>query len=211
MSDKDKKRSGGIIVRLIKLVALLLLVGVLYGAYLASQAQNLDDVGGYGEENLVAGRNLYGEIREGVRAGEVIRISERDLNAYVQENIELKQSGTLAEKVSARDIWVRLEKEVMEVIIEREVWGYPHTLSAKFRFPDIAMGDGRTKPAMEWDSVSVGQLRLPQGYGLLMVDGFEKLAEALEAELEPAFREMGKISVEKGMLVLDPRPQRVME
>lgn len=208
MSQDPPKPRRSPLAKLLRLLVILLLGGVLYCVYLATQADDLTDIGGYGEDTAPR-KNLYGEIKESIRTGRAIRISERDLNAYLQDNIQLEQLGSYADKVSAKDIWVRLEKDRLEVIVQREVWGYPQTMGANFAFPEKVLADGRKKPALAWESVSLGRLTLPQGYGLLVKEAFVKLAAALEAELTPAFQNMGKIKVEDGALLLDPSPQRV--
>jgi hypothetical protein len=51
-----------------------------------------------------------------------------------------------------------------------------------------------------------GRLVVPQGFLLLVLPSFGKLADLYQAELEQGFEEMSRISIADGKLVLDPRP-----
>ena len=50
-----------------------------------------------------------------------------------------------------------------------------------------------------------GKLVVPQGFLILVLPSFEKLAPVYRLELEQAFEEMSRITISKGKLVLDPR------
>jgi hypothetical protein len=52
-----------------------------------------------------------------------------------------------------------------------------------------------------------GQLVIPQGFLLLVLPAYEKLATAYRKELELGFEEMSRITMSDGKLVLDPRPE----
>jgi hypothetical protein len=50
-----------------------------------------------------------------------------------------------------------------------------------------------------------GKLVVPQGFLLLVMPAYEKLAAAFPEEIGLAFREMARITIENDRLVLDPR------
>jgi hypothetical protein len=50
-----------------------------------------------------------------------------------------------------------------------------------------------------------GKLVVPQGFLLLVMPAYEKLAAAFPEEIELAFRDMARITIENDRLVLDPR------
>jgi hypothetical protein len=50
-----------------------------------------------------------------------------------------------------------------------------------------------------------GNLVVPQGFLILVMPAYEKLAALFSEEIDLAFREMSRIKIEKNQLVLDPR------
>jgi len=50
-----------------------------------------------------------------------------------------------------------------------------------------------------------GQLVVPQGFLLLVMPSYQKLAELFSSEIHLGFEEMARIRIEKNRLVLDPR------
>jgi hypothetical protein len=50
-----------------------------------------------------------------------------------------------------------------------------------------------------------GQVVVPQGFLLLVTPAYKKLAAVFSEEIDLAFREMARIRIEDGSLVLDPR------
>jgi hypothetical protein len=50
-----------------------------------------------------------------------------------------------------------------------------------------------------------GKLVVPQGFLLLVMPAYEKLASQFSSEIDLGLREMSKIQIKKGYITLDPR------
>ena len=106
--------------------------------------------------------------------------------------------------------------------MERTVMGQPLTLSMYVRVEQTLSVKGTTQTTVLRDGGPFlpeiprlgklvkggrfGRLVVPQGFLLLVLPAYEKLANAYRRELELGFEEMSRITLGDGKLVLDPRP-----
>ena len=146
-----------------------------------------------------------------------VTLTEGEINDYLRGVVVAKQGGMLAEKVSLEGVWVRLEAGRAELVLERKVWGRPFTVSMYLQVEQTEGQDGlRTEvkrhggPFHEFVPFPVvggrfGRLPVPQGFLLLTMPSFQKLAEQFPEEIRLGFEEMARIRIEEGKLTLDPR------
>ena len=104
--------------------------------YLSFDPQPLDDIEGYrgkpGPPPLT-GRNLATVLENAAKNNHGVRITEKEINEYLLRTLKFEQGGVFKGRVTARGVWVRLEKDVAEIIIEREIMGKSHTISMFLR------------------------------------------------------------------------------
>jgi hypothetical protein len=202
-----------------KLSSLLLFVVICaFGTalYFLSQAQDLSDLKRV-DPAAPVGRNLKVVLRNAIDRGYPVTLSEAELNAWLARTLVARQGGIFKEKVTLERVWVRLEKEVAEVVMERRMWGMPFTVSMYLEVERMEGTDGvgteirmHGRPFHE-DFPNpprggrFGQLVVPQGFLLLVTPAYKKLAAVFSEEIDLAFREMARIRIEDGSLVLDPR------
>ena len=213
-----------------KLASLITFAGVLglgVAVFYITQPQDLSDLKGTSPASATARtRDLNQVIKNAVHQNFPLNLTEEEINLYLKQSLVAKQGGALEKFVTLDSVRVRLEKDRAEVIIVRSVMGRPMTISMFFRVEqtvevnDTAMThiirDGGTFFPFIPDSPLAqrvakggrfGQLVVPAGFlKVLALPSFEKLAEVYQEELDNAFRQMARIRIEDGKLVLDPRP-----
>ena len=216
---KTPKSGGGCLSKLLFLI-LLVAAGALGSAiFFVIQPQDLTDLGGYGPAVAKPGteREMKLVLKNAITRGYPVTLSETEINQWLARTLVSKQGGFLEGKVTLDHVWVRLEDGRAEVVMERHFLGAPFTVSMYLQvarmegpkgtnteiqlhggpyhenFPDPPRG-GR-----------FGRLVVPQGFLLLVMPAYEKLAAVFPEEIELAFREMARIRIENDRLVLDPR------
>lgn len=224
--EKPAKASGGCLGRLVVLVVFLGLAGLGAAAFFVAQPQDLDDLEGRGPAAIgKAGRNLRAVLRNSLKDGYELSLSEEEINLHLRNTLEARQGGLLAKFVSLDEVAVRLEADRAEIIQVRSVMGRPLTLSMFVRVvqTELPTGTVRTEiipnggPYHEKVNRPMiggryGRLPVPEGFLLLVLPSFEKLAAVYrDAESSSPVREvdfieeMLRIRIEDGRLVLDPR------
>jgi len=160
----------------------LLFCGLVFALFLATQAEDTSDIRGLGSDGQSA-RNLKAALAIGLSGTGTTTITEAEINRYVAVTSKLEQGGALAEKAKIEDAAVRLRDGSVEVVIRRELFGRPHTVSTRFRVSQTA-GEGGKRV---WEVVPEGGRigRLPMGGQLvrLTMGPSRALADAYQAEL----------------------------
>jgi hypothetical protein len=192
--------------------------------FFITQAQDLSDIAGRkpaaGEEKA---RDLRAVLKSAVEDSYPVTLTEEEVNRYLRQTLAARQGGLLEKAAALEGVRVRLEKDRAEIITERTVAGWPVTLSMYVRVEQTidVKGKIRTSVAREGGPYlpevprlehllkggRFGQLVVPQGFLLLVLPGFEKLATVYKDEIHYGFEEMARITLEEGKLVLDPRPE----
>lgn len=227
MSKEEEKSKGGCFGKLVLLLVLLGLVGLGAALYYVPQAQDLSDISGYAPGDAVGAsppRDIEEVLRKSVEGGYAVTLSEGELNAWLLRELSLKQEGHLAEWVDLKRVWVRLREDVAEVIIEREIEGYPFTVSMFLQVEQTESSKGiATRVHLHGGGFHdvlprptkggrIGKLMVPQGFLLLLMPSFQKLATVFETEIELGFEQMARIKIEDKRLVLDPTaPTRTVD
>lgn len=179
--------------------------------------QGLSDVEGYGiDPNAAQARDLEMVLTKSIANGHEVILGEREINLWLAREIGVEQKGKLSGVVSAGRVWVRLENEVAEVIMERRVFGLRMTWSMFVQISEEELTDEIRKktllhggpylesfPAFQRGG-RFGRLVLPQGYLHLVISEYGKLASVCSNEIHLAFEEMKSVRIEEGKLVLNP-------
>lgn len=217
-SEKPSKSGGGCLGLLLKLFMLLFLVGLGAAVFEITQPQDLTDLGGYGPAAALAPRkDLRSTLQNSLDRGYELTLSEEDINGYLSRTLAAKQGGLLGSQVTLDGAWVRLEQGRVEIILERRILGQPLTLSTYVQISQTVSPTGA--PSTEGvlhggpyvkdlplnQGGRFGQLAVPQGFLLLVLPSFQKLADLYKTELDLALGRMARIRIEKDKLILDPR------
>jgi hypothetical protein len=221
MSDEEtKKKRGGCLGKLGGLLVLALLVGLGAALYHVYLPQDLSDIGGV-EPSLITPasppRDLRAVLQKSIEGDYSVTLSETELNQWLTRELKLKQGGELAQWVSLKRVCVRLRAGVAEVIIERDVAGYPLTTSMFLQVEQTESAEGiSTQIHLHGggfhEMVPIparggrfGQLTVPQGFLIMVMPDFRKIADLFETELDLGFQRMARIKIEDKRLVLDPK------
>jgi hypothetical protein len=219
MAEPSKPKSGGgCIGKLVVLILLLSAGGLGLALFYIAKPQDLSDIGGYGPAPHDApNRDLAVVLKASLDRGHIVNLSETELNRWLKRSLATKQGGLLAEQVSLDRVWVRLLDGYAEVIMERTLLGKPFTTSMFLRVEQL-QGIKGVETLVHLDGGPFhaslpkpprggrfGSLVVPQGFLILVMPAYEKLAALLQEERRLGFEEMARIHIEKGKLVLNPR------
>lgn len=208
----------GCLARLTVWLLMLAAVGLGFALHAISKPQDLADIQGYTPESrALLRRDIPRILQSSLDRSYPVTLKEGEINDYLRGVLVAKQGGMLAEKVSLEGVWVRLEAGRAELVLERKVWGRPFTVSMYLQVEQTEGQDGlRTEvkrhggPFHEFVPFPVvggrfGRLPVPQGFLLLTMPSFQKLAEQFPEEIRLGFEEMARIRIGDGQLTLDPR------
>jgi hypothetical protein len=210
--------SGGCFSKLLFLVLILPLALLGAAIYFIAQPQDLSDIGGY---NPPAGtppaRNIKAVLQNAVSRDTPVTLSETEVNQWLAQTLATKQGGELAKNVSLDRVWVRFEDGHAEVVMERRVMGKPFTISMYLQVERVEGPDGASAelqlqggpylkdfPMLKRGG-RFGKVEVPQGFLLLVIPGFEKLAMAFPEEIEVGFKKIDRSKFEKDRVTFDPR------
>jgi hypothetical protein len=219
MADSTPSKSGGgCFSKLLLLILLAAAGGLAMAIYSALQPQDLSDLKSPAPAaSPVPERDVKVVLKNAIDRGFPVTLQEAEINQWLGRTLVAKQGGLLAEKVTFDRVWVRLEEGIAEVIMERQFMGRPFTVSMFVQierlespqgvFTEIHPHGGPYHPDFPHPPRGgrFGQLVVPQGFILLVLPAFQKLAGQFPEEIELGLREMSRISLEKGRIVLDPR------
>lgn len=186
--------------------------------YFALQPQDLSDLANPSAAADVApNRDLKAVLQSASDRGYKLTLSEAELNQWLGRTLVTKQGGFLEGKVTLDRVWVRLEEGCAEVILARKFLGKPFTASIFLQVErieglegtatEIQLHGGQFHP----DAPNLrrggrfGKLVIPQGFLILVMPAYEKLAALFSEEIRLAFQEMARVRLEKGGIALDPR------
>ncbi|MFT6863278.1 MAG: hypothetical protein ACJAVK_001839 [Akkermansiaceae bacterium] len=201
----------------------LAFVGALgFGIYLSFQSQNLDEIDGRKKDDRQRNPSIVPKLIElAAKNRNGVTITERQINTWLADTLKTRQEGLLADHVEMKGVWVRFDEEEggrAEIIIEREIKGYPQTVSMFVRIERKKKEDGTFTTYVHkdggrlWGLLAVGgrfgQARVPQGFLFFTQDAFAALGELFEQELawmenEITTRGGGRILFEDGQMRID--------
>ena len=218
MADPKKPKSGG---GCLGKLAILFLLAIGGGFGLAlfqvARPQDLSDIGGTGPAAPgTSSRDITVVLQNAVKRRIPVTLTESELNRWLATHVQAKQAGALASNVALEGVRVRLEEGRAEWILERSVMGRPFTVSMYLQVrqsegmhgvrTEILRHGGPYHEALPHPNVGgrFGSLLVPQGFLLLVMPSFGKLAAVLAPEGD-LVQEMARIRIEDGRLILDPR------
>lgn len=217
--ERAAKQPRGCLPRLTVWLLLLASVGLGFSMYYVAQPQDLGDIQGYlPASQALLRRDLQRMLQDSHDRSYPVTITEGQINDWLRGVVSAKQGGPLAGKVSLDGVWVRLEDGRAEIVLERKVMGKPFTVSMYLQVEQTETEDGtktevkrhggRYHPYLPFPSVGgrFGKLAVPQGFLLLVMPSYQKLAALFPAEVRLGFEDMARIEIKKGSLTLDPRP-----
>lgn len=220
MSDESlppappRREGGGCFSKLFFLLLLLGAAGLGSAISFALRAQDLSDLSSAAP---VAQRDMKTVLKNAIDRQYALTLSEAEINQWLARTLSARQGGVLSDQVKLKRVWVRLEDGRAEIIMERTVLGAPFTVSMYLRVERVESAEGKaTNISMEGGPYHpdvprppkggrFGRLVVPQGFLLLVLPAYQNLAKLFPEELELGFREMSRITIEKGKLILDPR------
>jgi hypothetical protein len=207
-----------------KLVVLIAFGGMaLLGTcvFFVAKPQDLSDIKGRGP-TLEKARDLKVVLKNAIDRSYPLTLTEQEINLYLKQTLAAKQGGLLEKAVEFKSVCVRLGEDRAEIIMERSVMGKPMTLSMFVRVEQTLDVQGRTQTSVQRDGGPYlpevprlaqfvkggrfGSIEVPQGFLLLVLPAYSKLAKLYEDEIHLAFEEMSRITIAEDKLVLDPRP-----
>jgi len=190
-------------------IIILAIMGLLiFLTSITFRAQDVSDLEGYKTGGSGKAPNLLALLTASVEKERPCEIKEEELNRYLSERVSIKQEGFLKDKLKmkVKGFGVRVEPGQMEIIVEREVMGYPHTVSMFLETQTQNNSQGQPVLVLERTGARLGQQKFPPVYALLVQDGFKAIQKVLKKELELGFGGMTSIRFEEGLIKLDPRP-----
>lgn len=221
--DEEKKSKGGCLSKLFGLIVFLAIVGLGAALFFISLPQDLTDLGGNAPVSTTAvspPRDMEAVLRKSIEGDYSVVLTEKELNDWLGRELKLKQGGELAEWVSMKRVWVRLREDVAEIVIERDIAGKPFTSSMFLKIEQVESSEGiSTKIHLHGggfiDSVPFptrggrfGKLTVPQGFLILVMPDFRKIAALFEKEIDLGFQQMARIKIKDKKIELDPKQPR---
>ncbi len=116
--------------RALMLGVVLFIAALAYALLLIFQPQNLSDIGtGQELQQPVKARDLTKVFAEAIEGSYALRISEEEINAYLEKTLSMRQGGALDNMVTLEKVLARLENERAEIIMVRKCMGLTLTTS----------------------------------------------------------------------------------
>lgn len=208
--------------RLFLLFASALVIALGYAIYLSLQSQDLSDLAGRQKEDRSQNPvDIPALIEKAAKSRNDVIITERQLNTWLATTLKARQEGVVADYVDISGVWVRFDETEggrTEIIIEREVEGYPQTVSMFLRIERKKKEDDSFTTYVHKDGGRIwnllaaggrfGKIRVPQGFLFFTKDAFDTLAELFARELawmkeEITERGGGRIIFEENQMRID--------
>lgn len=219
MAEPTKRKSGGSCLgKLFFLMFLALACGFGTAVYFITQPQNLTDIDGYEPfTKAVPDRDMKAVLQNSIDRGYPLTLTETEINQWLGRKLVVKQSGLLAGLVTLERVWVRLTDGQAEVIMERRILGRPFTVSiflqieqtqrAKKIGTEVLLHGGPYHEILPLPTRGgrFGKLVIPQGFLIMVLPAYQKLAAVFTEEIDLGFKEMARITIEKKRLILNPQ------
>jgi hypothetical protein len=218
MAEPTKQKSGGSCLgKLFFLILMVLACSFGTAVYFITQPQDLSDIDGYGPLPVAApDRNMQEVLQNSIKRGYPLTLTEMEINHWLGRKLVVKQGGLLADVVSLERVWVRLTDGQAEIVMERKILGRLFTVSM---FLQIQQTQGPKNIATEvllhggpyhellprpTRGGRFGKLVIPQGFLIMVLPAYQKLAAVFNEEIHLGFEEMARITIEKKNLILNP-------
>ncbi len=206
---KEEKKSGGCFDAGFRIIMLLIVGLIIFFFGKTFVAQDLTKIQGYHAskpEIFTSAVDIPRLIKNGTEQRQKIMLTEEMVNKYLSQHLQLKQAGALANfGLKAKAVWVKFHADnKMEVIIERELFGRPHTVSMFVVFSTHVNTFGKDQFTAEYPGGRFGTVGVAPGFLRATQQAFYEIAESLEPRLTNIVGEMSRITFEDGKVILDP-------
>ena len=219
MADSSQSNSGGgCFSKLLFLILLVAAGGLGAAIFAAIEPQDLSDLRAPAPTAKAAPvREMKVVLKNSIDRGYPLTLQEAEINQWLARTLVTRQAGFLEGKVTLDRVWVRLQDGLAEVVMERHFLGKPFTVSMFLQIERVEGMDGvATEIQLHGGAYHpdfpqppqggrFGKLIVPQGFLILVMPAYQKLAALFPEEIELAFREMSQIKIENNQIVLDPR------
>jgi hypothetical protein len=208
------------------LILILMTVILALGAAMIriTQPQPLKDIDGYLPELKPAPvKNIRALLKDAVEREYPVTLTEATINQWLARTLVARQGGLLSRQVSFDRVCVRLEDGYAEVIMARQFFGRPMTVSMFLTLKRVQGPKGgvtevnfhggpyHKRLPLLLRGGRFGKLVVPQGFLLFVLPAYQQLAELFHPETHLGFEEMAVIKIEKHRLTLDPRKPKSSE
>ncbi|MFC5049604.1 hypothetical protein ACFPK9_03090 [Rubritalea spongiae] len=166
--------------------------------------------------------DLKERLRKAVEESYPVEITEAELNQYIEEKLTLTQSPIVDDFVQINGVYVDLLPNLIEITIER-TFDYPsnveddgskklgflpftQTVTMQLKVHSELDSDGAVKTMVEFPGGSFGRAPAPGMLVILVKPSYDVLADFFAEELDLGYRQMTYVTVEDGVIKLDPRP-----
>lgn len=181
----------------------LLTVAMLGLVAMVMWPRDLTEIGGYVIDPIAAAsapakRNLLDEAQKLMigRSAEMA-ISETEVNTYLADRFKGEQGGLMGSLVSFKRVLVDFSPGKAEVIVLRELFGFPMTMSCKARIDEVR-GSFVFTPS-GW---TIGHINLDSANIKPVIDLFGRLKTSASEEFE-TMRNLTGVRFEDDVIVLD--------
>ena len=216
-SPDPARRQGGCLRRFLMLFLLGCAVGLGFAIHAIAQPQDMSDLAdGRPAAGQPTPRDLRTVLEQSVQRGHTLRLTEAEINAWLEKSLKLHQGGLLRDAATLDAVRVRLAEDHAEVILVRTIAGKPFTISmflgieqtedAKGLNTRLNLHGGPFHPSLPFLNRGgrFGRLVVPQGFLILVLPSFRSLADCFPEEIRLGFREMERIRFEEDRLHLEP-------
>jgi hypothetical protein len=199
-SGREKKEAG-----CFTILVIMLLFPVV-SIWLSNRALNTADL--MGIDGLKTGdastrcRDLREVLSQGANARSPVVISERELNAYMNQTLFGRQKGMTRFVSSFEGVCVDLREDEVEIYLVRKCLGRLVTVSCVFAVENSERGR-----LVRSAGSSVGTLRIRDLVFQFVLNSFRRLAGVYEVELE-LIKRAESLVVRDGEIVLGARQQQ---
>ena len=225
-------RGGSFLKFILCLVIVALLGGMVAFVYFTGHSQDLSGINGREavikarEENRdIMSTDVLEKIGNGYDGNFEVKITEEELNRYIAKKLKMKQGGWMKGFATIKGVYVKLKKDEMEVFIEREVAQYgedgtpntdlfkpfDQTVSMRLNITTVDVKDGGTSKTVEFPGGTIGQAPAPGMFVKLIKASYDQIQEHFAKEIELGYKNITRITVEDGYILLDPRKNRRTE
>lgn len=178
----------------------LAIVGMLALLAMLMMPKDMNHISGYPAKEDTGGvpRNILDEAqRLMINRGREMAISETEINTYLNQRLMGEQGGMIASLVDFKGVYVDIAPQSAEIFIEREVFGFPLTMSSK-----ISAENHRGSVVYRSTGWSLGKLETKSLIMKPVVDLFKRLRTVCADEYQ-VMQQMHNVRFEDDKLILD--------
>ena len=164
--------------------------------------RDMSTVSGYPINPLATGkpRNLLEEAQKiMIQRTSEIAFTEEEVNQYLNHRLQAEQTGPMAALVKFRGVYIDFNAEFAEVVIERELFGMPLTMTSKIKAEKF-----RQQTVYRAEGWTLGRIDLGTRNIKPVIDLFLRLRNTCGDEFQ-TIQQMVTVRFEENRLILDSR------